>query len=660
MAPSMLLVFLSVFCLIAGDVHAQPDPNVCTPHTSEGDGPSLPSLPEQFMLRVEANILGWNNTVEVVEYYDYINNRGAVNNIYNGNISQTFINYATREIIRVYSGDSCTVGNVTAKGFNIFGFTLQNGTAHIASAADIFRFGASYNETYMGTTYVRGIPADHWQSCWYFEETNATSLLDYYFTVPGYKTANGDTQVPLRLALNGTASNKRFINGHLVPVNGTHSYSHVYEFFDVQFHPKFADRTFEPPLGVVCPGRKSLKPLPKLPDHFFQSLEVVIPPLKRVFYVSEVYDYKGRMAVYYYSLRNNGTSMRTPYRSLDDFNTGLTYRVNMDTGHCNITPISLYSPDAESPDNVHVQIKSVASFFNFEVEDWQYQGVSELRDMQAESWIAKRTDWKPTWIGNNSSFQTNSTWEFFFTTDSWNTQGGLNMSTYMPTMSKVEWNLKMKNGTMRNGSFIVNYFHYDAANVDPSHFDLSPCFDSNNGKELAFDILETGIYNMVIANNTFEFYHGVVNSLATTAGISPSRIANVLAEESNDKVTTVFFTLLGVPDVKGNAVDMIKQPSLTDATVTLEMTINTALEEKFLYINFHYNSTEKTLTVKPDSLRNTFGSNKPNPGGSQGFSTGAFVGFGIGMLLVGTVLGVGILLFIFKKKDLSIPYNVQS
>merc|ERR1719419_1645572 len=138
----------------------------------------------------------------------------------------------------------------------------------------------------MNTTYVRGIPADHWQSCWYNEETNSTSLLDYYFTVPGYQTAFGETQVPLRLALNGTAPNRTFIDGHIVSVNGTHSYSHVYEFFDVQFHPEFADRTFEPQLGVVCPGRKSLKPIPKVPDHFFQSFEIVIPSLKQVFYMS--------------------------------------------------------------------------------------------------------------------------------------------------------------------------------------------------------------------------------------------------------------------------------------------------------------------------------------------------------------------------------------
>ncbi|XP_038076962.1 uncharacterized protein LOC119744859 [Patiria miniata] len=646
-------------CLIVG-VQSQPDPNVCTPHGPKGEGPPLPLLPEQFMLKVEANILGWNHTIEVVEYYDSINNRGAVHNIYAGHISQTVVNYETKEIIRVRPGAGCHVQNLTANGFNIFGFQLQNGTAHIGSVADILKFGASYNETYIGTTYIRGIPADHWQSCLYNEQTNGTMLLDYYFTVPEHINAEGDSQIPLRLALNGTASNRKFIHGHVVPVNGTHSYSHVYEFFDVQFHPEFPDRSFEPQLGVVCPGRKSLKPLPKIPDQFSMSVEVVLPGMKQVFYMSEVYNYKSKTVVAYYSFTMNGSIVPTSYRSMDDFNTGLTYRINQNTGFCNVTPISLFSSDAESPDHVHVQMKSIASFIHYDTRDWQYQGITELRGMQAESWIVATNEWKPNWLTHNASSQVNSTWELFYTTDAWNTQGGLNKSTNMPIMSKVHWTMKTDKGKLVNGSFDMNHFHFDTANVDPSHFDLSPCFDSGNSKEFAFDILEMGIYNMVIANNTIGFYYGVAHSLATAAGISPTRIANVFAAEDIDKVTTVFFDLLGVPAVKGDAVDMIKQPSLTDAAVALELLINSVNAEEPFHVKFNYNGTEKSLTAKPDTLRNSFKQSQPEDSGSQQFSTGAFVGFGIAMLIIGAVLGVGILVFLHKRNKLNIPYNVQS
>lgn len=48
--------------------------------------------------------MGWNHTIEVVEFYDGINNRGAVNNIWKGSVSQTVVSYTTEEIFYVGSG----------------------------------------------------------------------------------------------------------------------------------------------------------------------------------------------------------------------------------------------------------------------------------------------------------------------------------------------------------------------------------------------------------------------------------------------------------------------------------------------------------------------------------------------------------------------------
>ena len=63
----------------------------------------------------------------------------------------------------------------------------------------------------MGQTTIRGIPANHWQSCLYQEEQGSTSLLDYYFTVANYSGAYGDREVPLRLELNGRGNLISFI-----------------------------------------------------------------------------------------------------------------------------------------------------------------------------------------------------------------------------------------------------------------------------------------------------------------------------------------------------------------------------------------------------------------------------------------------------------------
>lgn len=56
----------------------------------------------------------------------------------------------------------------------------------------------------MGEEVVRGIMCDRWQSCIYNEQGGDTFLLDYYFSKPGYKMANGASQVPVRAVLNGS------------------------------------------------------------------------------------------------------------------------------------------------------------------------------------------------------------------------------------------------------------------------------------------------------------------------------------------------------------------------------------------------------------------------------------------------------------------------
>ncbi|XP_033625272.1 uncharacterized protein LOC117288500 [Asterias rubens] len=644
-----LLVLLAALCLISG-VQSQPDSDVCTLH-GPTVGPPLPVLPEKYMLKVEANIQGWNHTIEVIEFYDGVSNRGAVNNIWKGAVSQTVVSYTTEEIFHVGSDGSCRVEKVTASSFNIYGFQIVNGTAHIGNINDIFRFGAQYNETYMGQTTIRGIPANHWQSCLYQEEQGSTSLLDYYFTVANYSGAYGDREVPLRLELNGRAPNREFIHGKVVPSNGTHNYSHVYEFFDVQYHPEFPDRSFEPHLGVVCPGRKSPKPFPVIPDHFSVNYEMVSTERHNVFYARQAYNYKSKMSATYYTLLISGTP--TKFHSLDDFNTGLTYQINLNNGSCNITPIGLAGGDASlAPDNVHVQIKDVANLLYLGIDDWQYQGLTKLREIDTESWIAKKLNYSS---GNRPI--SNITVEFFFSTATWNTEGGLQNTSNMPVMAKYQWSEK-KNGTeeMVNHNYIINFFHFEANNISTSHFDLSPCFSDDNSEELAFDIANKGAYSQYILNNTIEFYHGAQYSIAKAAAVTPTRVASLFAAKGSDGVTTVFFQLLGIPWVKGNAVNTTSQTPLDEAYMNLEDAVNSGQ----LRLDFKHKGEDVYVSPQSNSLRTEFTFDEPDDEASS-FSVGTFIGFGFGMFILGGLLCAGIVFVIRKKMvEPSVPYNVQS
>ena len=41
-------------------------------------GPALPMFPDQFSTEIEANIVHFNLTLSITEYYDNINNRGRI------------------------------------------------------------------------------------------------------------------------------------------------------------------------------------------------------------------------------------------------------------------------------------------------------------------------------------------------------------------------------------------------------------------------------------------------------------------------------------------------------------------------------------------------------------------------------------------------------
>lgn len=50
------------------------------------------------------------------------------------------------------------------------------------SAYGALHFGGNQTEQYMGTTTVRGMLVDRWQSCLYWPNMDATMTVNWYFT----------------------------------------------------------------------------------------------------------------------------------------------------------------------------------------------------------------------------------------------------------------------------------------------------------------------------------------------------------------------------------------------------------------------------------------------------------------------------------------------
>jgi len=208
--------------------------------------PTLPKLPNAFLVNVEANLIDQNKTENLREFYDFnigwskleINYFDSFTHYYNDlNNKQTWI---------VVNGQTCEKKPITSsRNFNI------------RSTADLMVFGDQFNETYVGVEEIRGVPCDKWLTSFNFVDQgfvlpNGTLInngtvynfnLTYYFTVEswGFRSLNV-TRKPMRAFLYGT---KTTVNNVTTIIN------HYYEF--VNFVPRAPlAETFA--LPTVCVG----------------------------------------------------------------------------------------------------------------------------------------------------------------------------------------------------------------------------------------------------------------------------------------------------------------------------------------------------------------------------------------------------------------------
>ena len=153
----VLLVFMLFIFSVKGSIFP-----VCFGKSSIYDNPpKLPTLPDAFQANVQANIMKKNYSMEITEFYDRRSNFGAIRATRNGHTVHTIWNYNNdEEIIINEKRRSCLASRISSSRRPAFGPCMPNGNgscAHIESVAELFRFGAKYNETYMGQKWIRVI-----------------------------------------------------------------------------------------------------------------------------------------------------------------------------------------------------------------------------------------------------------------------------------------------------------------------------------------------------------------------------------------------------------------------------------------------------------------------------------------------------------------------
>ena len=272
-----LWCLLAIACTAAAQ---SAEPFICSAPRPAPNSPPLPDLPNRFTARIEANIVNRGYTVDVVEYYDEPENRGRLEisgpRLRNGRSfggSTIIYTFADMQSFRINNTDStCKAQTISATNrFNPFRPSIDaQGNAHIRGAADLFRFGKQFGETYMGRDVaVRGIAADRWRSC--MNTTFGGNMtIDWYFASANWTTtAVGQ---PLRAVIEGV--NPMFDpQTRMANFSVLHYFKHYYDF--TVFAVGQPDSSlFQIPKGIFCDGGKVARNLPNVPNSFsvrFQS-----------------------------------------------------------------------------------------------------------------------------------------------------------------------------------------------------------------------------------------------------------------------------------------------------------------------------------------------------------------------------------------------------
>ncbi|KAL5019584.1 hypothetical protein ScPMuIL_002476 [Solemya velum] len=610
-------VLTIVLQALGGEVLAQ-----CTAATPSATPKKMPSLPQSFQIHVECNMIDDNKTIDIMEYYDYSNRRGTIQEYDQGGYGQLWYNFNTMQLITYQPKQGCIVqpmstatesayfmGHNTAGGFKMFS---PRGFMHMKG-----------NETYIGRENIRGITVDHWKSCQHWTVFNATMDADWYFSAsPDQWASAAISATPVRVHVKGHGWD---------PVKGlTKNFEHYYEFFE--FHEQIDNRTvFEIPPGVVCPGMVSTRKMDVIvPNGISFVTEVVDNTLGDIRIIKEDYDFQSKVGRFMYKPINNkfkaprfGTDM---IAEIHDFNTGVAYVTDVKRGNCTAMPIELASFDAVHTDPSHIRMRTSRDFFFFGNRiNVSYTGQRTVRNILCDCWIAQRTDFPSP--GNVTTI-----WEWFYAVKDWKDDDS--------TVTHIPVQLRITFPQVMNGlSYESNVFEYKPRQPDLSSFDIGACYMNRNRRKFQFSI--AGKYKRTIDADRSRFRTLVQKAIASQSLVNVLRVSNVqLFLQDDIKIT---FQMLDVAPVRGDVTG-------TQAEIPLDQAANRFLDSVnydlfVIPLDSSFGSVKSIPAIKNSIVETTVRSAI-----TTGYGPGAMAALGVTMPIAGVGIGALVAFFFFKCK----------
>ena len=202
-------------------------------------------------------------------------------------------------------------------------------------------------------------------------------------------------------------------------------------------------------------------------------------------YFQEVYDIQNNLfrIDFYNSGRGRGRDLGPPgpVSIIHDFDTATQYFIGTQILNCTATPLSVSAPyffDVTTDNSGTLQLVSPNNFFFLGNEfNYSYEGVSNVRGVDVDSWVSVRDFEKVAQAVN----LTDTIYEVFFTRPGWIyvTDRSINTDP-VPWRVKLSGRVSFLNSTTNstvniNGTFQLDYFDFSTSEPNYDSFDISLC-----------------------------------------------------------------------------------------------------------------------------------------------------------------------------------------
>ena len=250
--------------------------------------------------------------------------------------------------------------------------------------------------------------------------------------------------------------------------------------------------------------------------------------LPYISYLQEFYDLPHnlfRMDVYYDGHRGGTPG---PISIIHDFNTSVQYVVNNVLVGCTAKPLEQANAhffDIVTGEEDSLQLVSPNNFFFLNSEfNYSYEGVSNIRGVDVDSWVSIR-DFERVSAGVNL---TNAIYEVFFTRPEWfYISGGSVNSDPVPWRTKFTGTVNYLNMSdnstgMINQTFVMDFFAFSTDEPSYDAFDVSSCSAPDD-----FYVLILFIPTQGESVDFGQLRRNIRASVSNYTGLRPLQIGNI-------------------------------------------------------------------------------------------------------------------------------------